>query len=293
MSLEIQALDIDGVLSVVPPRAAPVPLVFDSPHSGLSLPADFRPAVSAEMVRIASDTHVDDLFGFAPDLGAPLLIAQFPRSFLDVNRSLKDVDLELVNGQWPHPVRDSPSARRGMGLVWRYAWGDVPMYEHPMSVAELEARIDRYWRPYHGALVELLDANHAAFGCVYHINCHSMPAIGHKLSPDPAGTVRADMVIGDYEGTSCEPGFVALAAETLKGFGYSVALNVPFKGAELISAYSDPSRKRNSIQIELNRRLYMDEATRERTADYAELRRNLMEFGAALKTYALHISSIG
>jgi len=277
-------VEIDGVLKIIPPTVPSIPMVFDSPHSGLTLP-DFERTVSDELVRVASDTYVDDLFGFAPSIGAPLLLAHFPRSFLDLNRSLQDVDLEMVEGQWPHPVRDSASARRGMGITWRYAWGDTPMYGRKFTVKELEERIDTYWRPYHRELVRLLDETYAAFGKVYHVNCHSMPAIGHVLSPDPAGTVRKDIVVGDYEGLSSEPDFVKLVAETLEGFGYSVSLNVPFKGAELVSAYSAPARNRHSIQIELNRKLYMDEETREKIAGYDELKANLAKLGTVIRNY--------
>lgn len=278
-------LHIEGVLSSIPASAPRIPMVFDSPHSGLTIPDDFERVVSDEMVLVASDTYVDDLFGFAPSIGAPLLAARFPRSFLDLNRSLQDVDLELVEGAWPHPVRDSAAARRGMGLTWRFAWGDQPMYGRKLTVDELEHRIDTYWRPYHRQLRHLLDETHDRFGLVYHINCHSMPATGHALSPDPAGTIRKDIVIGDYDGTSSEPDFVQMVMRTLEGFGYSVSLNVPFRGAELVCAYSDPATNRHSIQIELNRKLYMDEVTREKNAGYAELKANLARLGEACRDY--------
>ncbi|WP_440408224.1 N-formylglutamate amidohydrolase [Neorhizobium petrolearium] len=278
------AVEIDGVLKIIPPTAPAVPLVFDSPHSGLTIP-DFERTVSDELVRVAADTYVDDLFGFAPSIGAPLLIAHFPRSFLDLNRSVKDVDVEMIEGEWPHPTRDSAAARRGMGLAWRYAWGDTPMYGRKLTVKELEERIETYWRPYHREIVRLLDETHATFGKVYHVNCHSMPAIGHVLSPDPPGTVRKDVVVGDYDGQSSEPDFVNLVIETLGGLGYSVSLNVPFRGAELVSAYSAPAKNRHSIQIELNRKLYMDEDTREKNAGYAELKANLALLGTRLREY--------
>jgi N-formylglutamate deformylase len=281
-----QSLEIPGVLTVIPPRGEAVPLVFDSPHSGVEIPPDFHPAASRDLVLTSADTHVDALFGFAPDLGAPLLLAHFPRSFMDVNRSLLDMDPVLVERDWPDPVRDSPSARRGMGLIWRMAWGDTAMYSGPLTVAEVRARIDRYWRPYHAALKDLIDRTHERFGRVYHINCHSMPEFGHALSPDPPGTKRADFVLGDRNGTSCEAGLIQRAAETLRSYGYSVSLNVPFSGAELVAAYSDPARGRHSLQIEINRRLYMDEATREPTAGFAELRANLEGLGRELRTYA-------
>lgn len=284
MTLTFAPVEIDGVLKLIPPTAPAIPMVFDSPHSGLRLP-DFERAVSDEMVLVAADTHVDDLFSFVPSLGAPLLIAEFPRSFLDLNRSVADVDLQMIDGDWPHKVRDSASARRGMGLVWRYAWGDTPMYARKLTVKEMEDRIDAYWTPYHREIVRLLDDTHAAFGKVYHINCHSMPAVGHVLSPDAAGTVRKDVVIGDYDGQASEPDFVNLVQKTLEGFGYSVALNVPFRGAELVSAYSNPQQGRHSIQIEVNRKLYMNEDTREKTEGYAALKANLHTLGQTMRQY--------
>lgn len=282
----ISDLTIDGVLSVVAPRGPLVPMVFDSPHSGLDMPAGFRPAVSAERVRVAADTHVDDLFDTAPDLGAPLLKAHFPRSFLDVNRALLDMDTDILAGPWPHPVRESPTARRGMGLMWRYAWGNEPMHAAPISVAEAEGRIRTYWQPYHRHLAALLNAVYARFGRVYHLNCHSMTAVGHAISSDPAGTLRADICLGDLNGAAASAEFVALIAETLRAEGLQVALNRPFRGAELVTAYSNPAHGRHSVQFEINRRLYMDEATRERTAGYADLKRVLARMNRVLARYA-------
>jgi N-formylglutamate amidohydrolase len=279
-------VQIPGVLEVIPERGTPSPMVFDSPHSGLELPADFRPAVSPAMVLKASDTWVDALFDFAPDLGAPFLLAKAPRSFLDLNRSALDVDPDLLDAPWPHAIRDNAATRRGMGLTWRYAWEDVPMYAAPFSVAEMEDRLDRYWRPYHAALRRLLDAARERFGVVYHINCHSMPAVGHRLSPDPPGTVRPDVVIGDYDGAACEPGFVTLAIRAFEERGYTVSLNKPFRGAELVSAYAEPAAGRHSIQIEVNRRLYMDEDTREKAQGFTRLHDDLRAVCGHLRDYA-------
>lgn len=283
---EFQDVTAEGVLSVVAPRAPLVPMVFDSPHSGLQMPADFHPAVSVERVRVAADTHVDDLFESASTVGAPLLKAHFPRGFLDVNRSLLDMDTQLVAGEWPHPTRDSATAKRGMGLMWRFAWGDEPMYAAPMSVAEAEERIYRYWQRYHHHLSELLNAVYARFGRVYHLNCHSMTAVGHAISSDPAGTVRADICLGDLHGTSASKEFVSLIAETLKAEGLDVALNRPFRGAELVAAYSNPAHGRHSVQFEINRKLYMDETTRQRNAGYEALKDVLARMNRVLADYA-------
>lgn len=277
--------DIPGVMAIMPARTPRSAMVFDSPHSGLEIPAGVTLAVPPDMMLKASDTWVDELFDFAPDLGAPLLLAKAPRSFLDLNRSALDVDPELLDAPWPHPIRDNAATKRGMGLVWRYAWEDIAMYPGPFSVAEMESRLDRYWRPYHAALRALLDETHDRFGQVYHVNCHSMPAVGHRLSPDPAGTVRPDVVIGDYDGAACEPGFVALAIKAFEDRGYSVSLNKPFRGAELVSAYADPAQGRNSMQIEVNRRLYMDEDSRDKTGGFGRLHDDLAEVCGILRDY--------
>ena len=278
---------IPGVLHVIAPEAPEVPLVFDSPHSGLTLPDGFRPAVEPAMVRRASDTYVDELFNAAPRVGAPLLVAEFPRSYLDVNRAVDDVDVSMISGNWPHPTTPSAASKRGMGLAWKYAWGDVLMHDGPIDVAEMEHRISTFWHPYHARLKALLDHTYGAHGQVFHINCHSMPAFGHKLSPDPAGTARADFVIGDRDGTSCDSAFVAHLCTIVQDLGYSVKCNEPFKGAELVRAYSDPSLNRHSVQIELNRGLYMDEASREKSPGFATLQRDLSEIAARLREYVL------
>lgn len=278
--------NVPGVLHVIPPKTPAAPIVFDSPHSGLTLPAGFRPAVDEKMVRRASDTYVDELFGAAPEFGAPFLVAEFPRSYLDVNRALHDVDVSMIEGSWPYPAQPGPAAKRGMGLAWKYAWGDVLMHDAPISVAEMEHRIDAFWRPYHARLKALLDEAHREHGQVYHVNCHSMPAFGHALSPDPPGTARADFVIGDRDGTTCDPDFVECVCETAKGLGYRVKRNEPFKGAELVRAYSNPALGRHSVQIELNRGLYMDEETRKKTRGFSQLQRDLTLVIERLSTYA-------
>ena len=264
--------DIPDVLSVTLPGAPLIPLVFDSPHSGTDIPADFKPAVSADMVRISADTHVDDLFSSAPRHGAPLLRAHFPRSFLDANRSLADMDRDMLAGEWPYHTRDSPTARRGMGLIWRNAWGETPMYAAPMPVGEAEARIRKYWVPYQAALRKLLDGAFAQFRCVWHINCHSMTDVGHAMSSDGDGARRADICIGDMYGASAGEEFTALLRDFLKSEGLSVAMNKPFRGAELTEAYANPSINRHSVQFEINRRLYMNETTREISQDYPALK---------------------
>ncbi|MEJ8473766.1 N-formylglutamate amidohydrolase [Roseibium algae] len=277
--------DITGVLSVTTPSSPQIPLVFDSPHSGTDIPSEFRPAVDAATVLMSSDTHVDDLFSAAPNHGAPLLQAHFPRSFLDPNRSLSDMDRQMLAGDWPHYVRDSSTAKRGMGIIWRNAWGETPMYSAPMPVAEAEERIRRYWVPYHSALRQLLDGAFAQYRCVWHMDCHSMTNGGHAMSSDGPGTSRADICIGDMNSTSASAEFTTLLREVLEADGFSVAMNKPFRGAELTEAYSNPAINRHSVQFEINRRLYMNEETRERSPNYSAFKAAIDNLVARVAAY--------
>ena len=256
------------------PPAAPLPLVLDSPHSGEDYPADFDHAPPRLEVRRAEDTHVARLYRSAPRHGASLLEATFPRSYIDPNRSLADVDPDLLADAWGEPLAPTRKTQQGIGLVWRVARNGVPMYDRKLRSAEVRARIDRCWRPYHEALAQLLDARHEAFGAVWHINCHSMPAVGDANADDP-GRARADFVLGDRDGTTCEPAFTRAVAERLRGLGYDVAINDPYKGVEIVRKHGRPAEHRHSLQIEVNRRLYMDETTLEANDGYAKLERDL------------------
>lgn len=234
----------------------PVPVVFDSPHSGTVYPNDFAMACPLATLRSAEDTFVDELFEAAPAAGAVLIAAQFPRSYIDVNRALEDIDTELIEGDWPGPVAPSEKTRLGKGLVWRLLNTGDAIYARRLSVAEVERRIAEYYRPYHAALDAALDRVQAQFGVAYHIDCHSMPA-RVRTAAYPNGFEAADFVLGDRDGTSCEPGLTDLVARTLAGLGYSVARNDPYKGVELVRRHGRPQAGRHSLQIEVNRKLYL------------------------------------
>ena len=264
------------------PQQPELPLVLDSPHSGNRFPADFDAVVSETELREAEDCFVDELWGAAGALGAPLLAAQFPRTYLDPNRHAGDIDAELIDGEWRGEIVASGKARIGKSLIWRTLEDGRPIYARRLRPEEVRLRIERFHAPYHGALRTLLDAAHRRFGAVWHINCHSMRAVAGRQSDDGEGRSRADIVLGDRDGTTCDPGFTEFVRATLAGMGYNVKVNDPYKGVELVRAYSNPRGGRHSLQIELNKRLYMDEATLEKTSGFRELQANLGKFLAAL-----------
>ena len=272
----------DAVLIVHGPATPMRSLVLDSPHSGRVMPADFGSVRSEADLRDGEDCFIDELYLPAAARGVPLLAAQFPRTYLDPNRHAGDVDLELLAEPWPHAHVPSGKADIGKALVWRTLDDGRRIYDRRLSVAEVQRRIERCHRPYHAALKSLLDAAHARFGVVHHINCHSMNPVGGAMGEGGAGTARADIVLGDRDGTTCDPAFTAFVRDTLAGLGYRVLVNDPFKGVELVRAHADPAAGRHSLQLEINKRLYMRPGTLDKSVGFARLQAHLMQLVDAL-----------
>jgi N-formylglutamate deformylase len=268
------------------PTGAPAPLVLDSPHSGRWMPEDLPLAVTPWELGEAEDTDVDALWASAPAHGATLLAATFSRAFVDPNRHPADVDPELLDAPWPHPIEASGKARLGKAVVWRTLDDGRPIHARRLAPAEVAARIDGWLRPYQRALSGLIDATHARHGVCVHLNCHSMARAAGAMGEGTPGAPRADVVLGDRDGTSCAPGLTETVREAFVAMGYTVKVNDPFKGVELVRAFSDPARGRHSLQVELNKRLYLDEATRRRTAGFATLARDLDRLLSTLADYS-------
>lgn len=269
------------------PREATLPLLLDSPHSGRVFPPDFGAAVGEDALRDGEDCFVDELWLPATQRGVWLLAANFPRTYLDVNRHADDVDLDLIDGgRWPGTHRPSGKAAIGKALVWRTLDDGRPIYARKLGVAEVRSRIERCHVPYHRALAERIEATHARFGVSVHLNCHSMKAVGGVQAEGGAGKPRADFVLGDRDGTTCDRALTEFVRQVLSGMGYDVKINDPYKGVELVRAYADPAAGRHSLQVEINQRFYLDEATRSRHDGFEPLQRNLLVLADALLEFA-------
>lgn len=262
------------IVSVADTEERIVPVVFDSPHSGTAFPSETPPAASNNALLRASDLFVDALFGSAPLHGAALLCAHFSRVFIDPNRPLTDIDPAVVAGKWPGPVQMSARTAKGIGLVWRVAPDQSEIYAKPLSVAEIQHRIATYWHRYHGDLLKLLELRRRRFGAVWHVNCHSMPGTGTRAMGDE-GQRRADIIVGDLDGVSCSADFRACVVEFLRAKGLDVRVNELFKGAEIVKRYGDPASHSHSIQVEINRSLYMDEQTCTKRHDFDGFRKEV------------------
>lgn len=261
---------VPAAYELIPAAEPAVPLILDSPHSGTEYPDDFTTLVEHSRLRGGEDTDVEKLFAAAPRLGAPLLHALFPRTYIDPNRAEDDLDPDLLDGPWPVALHPGEKVDLGIGLVWAKLPPDgTPLYAAPLPVAAVQARIERYWRPYRRALARMLDDTAARFGRVLHLDCHSMPALSGETSPEGPGSARPEINLGDRGGTTCDPAITARIAEHLRDVGFEVAVNVPYRGADLVRASGDPTRGRHSLQIEINRKLYMHEATRAPNARFS------------------------
>src|SRR5712671_792374 len=175
---------MNRVLEIRGPAESAIPLVLDSPHSGHLFPDDFGAIVSETELREGEDCYVDELYAGGPELGVPLLAALWPRTYLDPNWHAGDVDLDLVEGNWPGEYRPSGKSRTGKALIWRLLEDGRPIYARKLTPDEVARRIREFHSPYHEKLKKLLSETHARFGRVYHINCHSMRSVASRQSED-------------------------------------------------------------------------------------------------------------
>ncbi|TCT07341.1 N-formylglutamate amidohydrolase [Paralcaligenes ureilyticus] len=251
-----------------------IPLVCDSPHSGVIYPKDFGSCLPASILRSGEDTYVDELWRAIPAVGGSLLAANFPRSYIDPNRELTDIDVNMLAEPWATEVHPTEKTRLGHGLIWRLARKQA-IYDRKLWVAEVENRIQTFHQPYHAALNQQIEAAYEKFGGVWHLNLHSMPADSYEVLEIDSDHPLADFVLGDRDGVTCDPALVETIETFLIGRGYAVARNDPFKGVAVIARIGRPAENRHSLQIEVNRKLYMDEDTYEKSPGFGALQKSL------------------
>jgi N-formylglutamate amidohydrolase len=258
-----------------------VPFVFDSPHSGRHYPDRFLAMTRLDRmaIRRSEDCFVDELFGAAAPLGAPLLAANFPRAYLDVNREPWELDPRMFADPVPS-FANIRSARvaGGLGTVPKVVGEGLDIYSGRLPIAEALGRINSVYKPYHQALKSLLGRTHQQFGYAVLIDCHSMPA---SIRVGETG-LRPDFIIGDRFGASAAPALTETAIGILVGMGYTVAHNKPYAGGFITEHYGRPARGLHVLQIEVNRGLYMDERTLQKAAGFDALAGDVSRFSAEL-----------
>jgi len=254
-----------------------VPLVFASPHSGRSYPAQFRQASRLDplSLRRSEDAFVDEIFSCVPELGAPLLLAHFPRAYIDPNREAFELDPDMFDGPLPDYVNTtSPRVSAGLGTLARVVTSGAEIYSDKLDFKETKTTIENLYMPYHAALQELLDEGVRRFGGCLLVDCHSMPSIGGPMDRDP-GFRRVDFILGDRHGSSCDGRLTSHVERALKDMNYVVVRNNPYAGGYTTSHYGKPKQAQHALQIEINRSLYMDELRVERGPGLAQLQDNV------------------
>lgn len=259
------------------PAEQRIPFVFNSPHSGCYYPPTFLDAscLDAHTIRRSEDCYVDALFASAVTLGAPLLRAHFPRAYLDVNREPYELDQRMFIESLPsYANAQSVRVAGGLGTVPRLVGEGQLIYPGKIPLGEALGRIEYLYKPYHAELERLLRQTQQRFGYAVLIDCHSMPS-GTKTGE---ASRRADFIIGDRFGRSCSDALAGHAIDLLLQIGYQVAYNKPYAGGFITEHYGRPVRGVHALQIEINRGLYMNEATLEKSSGFAALQFHLLHF---------------
>lgn len=260
---------------LVRPESLTSGVVFASPHSGREYTWGFmrRSALSELTIRSSEDAFVDQLIDGAHLLGAPLLTATVPRAFVDLNRSMDELDPALIDGV--KRVGNNPRVASGLGVIPRVVANGRPIYRGKIALVEAQKRITDYWHPYHAQLQSLLDEAHESFGQAILVDFHSMP---HEALDGvvPSSMSRPDIVLGDRFGASANGAIVDLIESAFISAGFKVARNSPFAGAYITQTYGRPSRGQHAIQVEIDRSLYMSERTLTPSQSFQTIRTALL-----------------
>jgi len=274
-------VELEPPFEILEPAAWTAPVVFNSPHSGRIYPRSFLSAARLDlaMLRRSEDSFVDELILGVVAGGMPMMRAHFPRCYVDVNREPYELDPRMFDGRLPSFANTrSMRVAGGLGTVARVVGDAQEIYDRRLPVDDALRRIETLYKPYHRALRRLVTRVHRDFGATILVDCHSMPSTAGAKDERP----RADIVIGDRYGTSCVTLVTDTVEATLRRMGYGVSRNKPYAGGFITEHYGNPAAGFHSIQLEVNRALYMDERRYEPIASFATLAANLVRLAEEL-----------
>jgi N-formylglutamate deformylase len=256
------------IFSVHEPEASrETPLLVEVPHAGLDVPPELSSSLLATARSIArdADLYVDELYQDAVAEGATLIVSHVSRYVVDLNRGEGDVDSESVVG-----ARANPKAPRG--LIWRLSTDVEPCLRAPLSALELGARLDIVYRPYHAKVLEVLQRKRQKFSHAILLAAHSMPSAGRTAHGD-AGHIRTDVVPGTQGRTTAMSKVIDAVDAHARNAKLSVKHDEPYRGGFSTRNYGRPRESMHAVQVELARRLYMDEGSLIRKAGAFETTR--------------------
>ena len=272
---------------IVAPPEWTAPAVFNSPHSGRDFPEEFlrQTRLPLMTLRKSEDCFVDELFLCCVDHGAPMLRALAPRSYIDLNREPYELDPRMFSSDLPgYANTGSPRVAGGLGTIPRIVSEGEDIYRGRLDFAEARKRIEQIYIPYHRTLSALTNAVLSKAGEVLLVDCHSMPASATShVAPGGAGMV--DVVLGDRFGASCAEDIPALVEERLQHHGLRVLRNKPYAGGFITQNYGAPHRGQHALQIEINRSLYMNETSLQKTTGFEAVKAVLDDVVRTLLPY--------
>jgi len=247
-------------------------VVVASPHSGRHYPRSFLRSsmLDERSIRSSEDAFMDMLVEAAPELGAPLLAAEYPRAYIDLNRSADELDPGVIDGVGR--VVQTPRISSGLGVIPRVVANGRAIYRGKLGRAEADERIERIWHPYHQELDRLMQGAHDRFGEAVILDSHSMPheALDSVARP---GARRPEVVLGDRFGASARGDLVDALETAFLQAGLVVSRNAPFAGAYVTQRYGRPMRGWHAVQIEIDRSLYMNERLIRPNGNFDNVRR--------------------
>lgn len=250
-------------------------IILTSPHSGRRYLREFFESsrLNENSIRSSEDAFVDDLFGMAPQLGLPLLTAEFPRAWCDANREPWELDPTMFADKLPNYVNStSPRVAAGLGTLARVVAMGEPIYSRKLYFHEAEQRISECWQPFHAALAGLIAECKSHFGYCLVLDCHSMPTTHGRAGHQP------EIILGDGYGTTCLPALSNYIEASLSTLGFSVCRNKPYAGGYITRHYGRPLQGVQAIQVEIARSLYMNERQLTRKPAFDEVKERLGEF---------------
>ena len=248
------------------------PVIFASPHSGRCYSPEFlrQTRLNETTLRSTEDAFLDILYRDVPAFGAPLICVTAPRAFIDLNRAPDDLDPAIISGL--HGRGMSRRSQAGYGVIPRLVGKGQAIYSDKMTFREAQCRLAAIHTPYHERLDQLMDKAVDRFGEAILIDCHSTPHVMlADASPAMAGRCP-DVVLGDRYGRACGGDITEQARAVFASMGFIVAINEPFAGAYISHRHGRPQNGRHVLQIELDRRLYLDEKTIKMNANFQKFR---------------------
>ena len=279
--MAVIADEIDPAFEIVQPASLRAPFLFNSPHSGVVYPRDFvsQSRLELPVLRRSEDSFVDELFAQVTRFGMGFMRAHFPRCYLDVNREPYELDPRMFDGRLPaYANTRSMRVAGGLGTIARIVGDGQEIYFGRIPIQEGLARIDELYRPYHAGLRSLVQRTQGVFGTCILVDAHSMPSVGL----DRDGLAKSDIILGDRFGTSAAGYIIDIAEQAFTRLGFSVTRNRPYAGGFITEHYGNPASGMHAVQIEINRALYMREATYQPSENFEIVQNDLLEVALAL-----------